>query len=138
MADKNLALGSVVKVDHDADATYTVVGNVTSVTPPGRKRVRVDQTALADTLKTYALGIEDFSEFTFAQYWDPGDTNHEIIDTLFGNNTDVNWQCLYGSAPIQTDQFSGKVSDMTPGELTTDGMIMRTVTVQRTGAITRS
>ena len=138
MADKNLGLGSLVKVDHDADASYTTVGLVTAFTPPARKRALVPGTILADTLETYEAGIEDFSSMSVTGYWDPGDTNHEILDTLFDNKTKVNWQALYGSAPVKTDQFAGFISELTPAENNKDGLIMRTFIVQRTGAITRS
>lgn len=138
MADKNLALGSLVKVDHDADTNYTTVGLTRTITPPGRSRVNVDGTVLAETLQTNEPGIEAFSTFQFLQLWDPGDTNHEILDTLFGNKTKVNWQVLYGSAPVATDTFQGYVSDLAPETLEVAGIMARVVTVQRTGAITRS
>jgi len=135
---KQLALGSLVKVDHDADTVYTTVGLTRTITPPGRSRVNVDGTVLADTLKTNEPGVEDFSEFSFMQLWHPNDTNHELIDTLFGAKTKVNWQVLYGATPVSTDQFAGYVSQLGNEALEIDGVISRVVTVQRTGAITRS
>lgn len=138
MASNQLGLGSLVKVDHDADASYTTVGLVRTITPPARVRIRIDGTVLADTLKTYEMGVEDFSELQFLQLWEPGDSNHEILDTLFGSKAEVNWQVLYGSGPVQTDQFAGKVSDLTPEPIEIDALLARVVMVQRTGAITRS
>ena len=138
-ASKQLALGSLVKVDHNDDTVFTTVGLTRTITPPGRARVNVDGTVLADTLKTYEPGVEDFSEFQFMQLWHPNDsTNHELIDTLFANKTKVDWQVVYGATPTATDTFEGYVSNLAPETLEIDGVIARAVTVQRTGAITRS
>lgn len=138
MASKQLSLGSIVKVDHDDDTNFTTVGLARTITPPARARINVDGTVLADTQKTYEPGVEDFSTFQFFQLWEPGDTNHELIDTLFDNKTKVDWQVLYGATPVQTDQFEGYVSGLAPETLELDGVIARVVTVERTGAITRS
>jgi hypothetical protein len=137
-ATKQLALGSLVKVDHNADTVYNTIGLARTITPPGRSRVNVDGTILADTLKTYEPGVEDFSEFQFMQLWHPNDADPEILDTLFANKTKVNWQVLYGSSPVATDTFQGYVSNLAPESMEIDGVIARVVTVQRTGAITRS
>ena len=138
MATKQLALGSLVKVDHNDDTVFTTVGLTRTITPPGRSRVNVDGTVLADTLQTNEPGIEAFSAFQFLQLWHPGDSNHTMLDTLFDNKTKVDWQVLYGSSPIRTMTFEGYVSDLGPEPLEVNGVIARQITVQRTGAITES
>lgn len=138
MASKQIALGTVVAVDTAGGTTYVTVTLVIDATPPMRKRVRIDQTALSDTLATFAGGIEDHSEFVFNQYWQPGDTQHESIDTSFGTGsaTPCHWKLTYPFGTPKNQDFLGWVSDLEPATLQTNGMFMRKVTVQRTGAIT--
>lgn len=144
MATKQVGLGTLVKVDDDDSGTvFTTVGEVVTVTPSGRERELVDDTALADTLATYSpMAIETFASFTFRQFAHYADTNHAIIDTLFAAATatlrKVLWQLVYPYPTPVTDQFEGWVSNISPEEIARDGIISRTVTVQRTGAITRT
>jgi hypothetical protein len=130
MASKILGLGTVVKV---ADAAITLL---LSATPPKRSRVLIDGTALADTLATNELGIESHSEFVFTQFWEPNDTMHQSIDTLFENKTEAVFKTEYTNGV--SDSFSGKVSELAPQQIESGGLIQRQVTIQRTTAITRS
>lgn len=139
MATKQIGLGTLVKVDEDdSGSVFTTCTIVMDATPPARKRARIGQTSLDDTLETFAPGIESASEFQFTQYWHPTDTQHASIDTLFGAKTIVLWQIVYPFAAPITDQFEGWVSDLEPQQISVDGMIMRRVTIQRTSAITRT
>ena len=139
MADKQIGLGTLVKVDEDANGSgHTTVTLVMSTTPPGRSRENVDITAIDDTLMTYAPGQEQHSQFVFRQMWDPLDTVHEHMDTLFGSKAIVEWQVVYCGSGVATDEFEGYVSNLEPQEITANGRIERTVTIQRRGAITRT
>ena len=132
MATRQIGLGTVVSANGD-DVTLMV-----DVTPPARKRVRVDQTAIDEDLATYAPGIEDHSEFSFTQYWHPTDTDHAAIDTLFANKTEATFTIVYPFTLEVTDSFTGAVSALEPESITRDGMITRRVTIQRLGDITRT
>ena len=137
MANKLLGLGTVIKVDENGDGdAHTTVTLVVNATPPARERELIDGTALADSLATYEAGIEMHSEFTFTQFWEPGDTQHESIDTLFGNKNVVQWQILYTSTPAKTHTFTGFVSRLAPNTIEVNGLLMREATVQRKSAIT--
>jgi predicted secreted protein len=139
MATKQIGLGTIVKVDEDDSGSgFTTVTVVMDATPPKRERETVDCTSLDDTLQTYAPGIEKHSEFTFTQYWHPTDTQHASIDTLFGSKALVLWQVVYPFASSITDQFEGWVSALEPQTIKHNEHITRKVTIQRTGAITRS
>lgn len=139
MASKPIGLGSLVKCDFDGDGTtHETVGLTRDLTPPGRAYNLVEAVALEDTLEVAELGIEERSEFSFAQFWKPGDTAHEKIDTLFDDKDEVEWQIVYPLATPITDEFLGKVSAISPEQITPKGTITRTVTVQRTSAITRT
>lgn len=138
MANKLLGLGTVVKVDENDDGnSHTTVTLVLNATPPGRERELIDGTSLGDTLATYEAGIEMHSEFTFTQFWEPEDTVHASLDTLFGAKTVVEWQVVYSNTST-TDEFEGFVSRLAPQTIETNNLVMREVTVQRTSAITRT
>lgn len=137
MASKHLGLGTVFKVDEDDNGSgHTTITLAIDGTPPARKRVRIDATGLTDTLSTYKMGMEDFSEFSFTHYWDPLDTQHVSLDTLFAAKTVVEWQIVYTSG--ETDEFEGFVSELTPSPVTKDSLLTRKVVVQRKGNTTRT
>lgn len=138
MADKQLGLGALVKIDPVPTSSFTTQGLTVSIDPPKRSREKVDGTALADTLSTYELGIEEHSTFEFMQFWHPGDTNHQVVDTLFDNNTEADFQIIYPFENLVTDEFSGKVSGIAPETVAKNGVISRKVTVERTSAIART
>jgi hypothetical protein len=137
MAGKYLGLGTVLKVDENDDGLlHTAITLAVDATPPARKRVRIDGTTLGDTLSTYELGMEDFSEFSFNHLWDPLDAQHVSFDTLFVAKTVVEYQIVYTSG--ETDEFEGYVSALEPATITKDGLLSRKVTVQRKSDITRT
>lgn len=132
---KVIGYGTTVGVDHDTNGTFTVVLAV-NATPPPRRRVRIEGTALTDTLETPSPGIEATSEFVFDEYYDPNDATSNIIDTLFGSGQVVPWRVTYSNT--KTDTFSGWVSDIEPQEITDRQYLVRRVTIVRTSAITRA
>lgn len=139
MAVKYIGLGTVFKVDENDDgATHTTITVVISGTPPPRTRELIDGTELSATLATYEAGIEQHSAYTFTQFWEPGDSQHESIDTLFGSKAVVEWQIVYTTAVAKTDEFEGFVSGLEPQPIVHNGIYQRQVTIQRKSAITRT
>ena len=132
MAKRTLGLGTVVK---SADDAITLV---TNLTPPARSRALIDGTVLTDDLATNELGIEEHSEFTFTQFWEPGDTDHEKVDTAFNTKETKVFKIEYTNSPQVTDTFSGKVSRLAPQPIELNGLLQREVTIQRTTSIART
>jgi len=130
-----LGLGTLNKVDDDDSGTvFTTLSLMLDITPPPRKRVRVDNTALEDTLSTDSAGIEDKSDYEFTHYYDPGATNDTIVGTLFASKTAVLWQVTYADAGTET--FEGIVMEIIPQPIKHNENLMRKVVVHRTGSIT--
>jgi hypothetical protein len=138
MASKQVALGTVISVDTAGGTSYTTITLAMDATPPSRKWVAIDQTALSDTLATNAPGIEDHSQYMFTQYWHPTDTMHATLDTAAAAKTTCAWKITYPFGTPILDTFSGWISALEPATLQKDGMITRKVTVERTTAITRA
>lgn len=132
MATKQIGLGTVVKVNA---ASITIV---VDCTPPARVRADIDQTALDDTLATVAEGIEEASKFMFTQYWHPGDSVHEAIDTLFNSKEEKTINIVYPFTLAVTDAFGGVVCGLEPETVGTNGIIRRKVTINRKTDITRT
>ena len=138
MADRQIANGTILKVDHDSDTVFTTIACGKEATPPGEERNEADGTCFEDTTEQMLPGIEAASVYTFLQVWDPTDTNHLIIDTLYTSKAIVNWQIIYPFATPITEQFAGRVIGKSPEKLDNASVISRTVRIRRTGAITRT
>jgi hypothetical protein len=130
-----LGLGTLNKVDDDdSGATFTTLSLMVDITPPPRRRVRVDNTALEDTLSTDAAGIEDKSDYEFTHFYDPGATNDTIMGTLFGTKNPILFQITYADAGTET--FEGIVMELIPQPIKHNENLMRKVVIHRTGSIT--
>lgn len=138
MATKQIALGSILKTDHTLAATFANHTLVDSITPPPREREEIEGKDLGDTLDVPLLGIEAPSRMEYTQFWHPGDTEHELIDTEFDNNAEGAYQIVTPHATPVTDEFTGKVVRIAPEALTPSGAYKRAVTILRTSDITRT
>jgi len=88
MAAKSVALGTLVRIDFDGGTTYTTVGRIKGAQPPNQTGTEADGKELNDTLDVPIPGIESPSEFTFTQYWYPGDTEGAKVDDAFDARRD--------------------------------------------------
>ena len=140
MAQKMAAFGAIVKYGS------TAVGEVRSVTPPNNVRERVESDDLSSTIKTSLPGVYAEDEIEFVQLYEPGDADHEAINTLQANQTTSAWALVYPPTPdgdgpptaTHTKTFNAIVMDITEAELDNSSIISRTVTLGRQGAITTS
>jgi hypothetical protein len=131
---RTLGLGTVLAVDDDDSGTvFTTINLAVSATPPPRRRVRIPGTALADTLATEEAGIEDVSDYVFTHYYEPNETNGNLMTTLFAAKTKVLWQITYASSDVEA--FEGLVMAIEPQQIVTDQLLTRQITIHRTGAI---
>tara|TARA_R100000808_G_C2120425_1_gene131843 strand:- start:351 stop:767 length:417 start_codon:yes stop_codon:yes gene_type:complete len=138
MAVKQIALGTVLKTDHDANAMFDNMTLVSAITPPARTREEIEGKDLGDTLDVPLLGIEAPSRPAFVQFWEPNDSEHEKIDTLFGSKATFGIQIVSPHSVAVTDEFDCKVLSLEPAELNASGVYQRTVTLLRVGDITRT
>jgi len=141
MANTIIGYGSIVKLGSTAQ------GEVRTLTPPPQTYERVAIDHLVSTLRSELQGIEDTSDFSFEQLWEPGDSNHALVDTDFADRTESSWSIVYpgvndgsGGAltATQTWTFNARVMSIEPAALENSSVVSRTVTLNRTGAITTS
>jgi hypothetical protein len=137
-AAEQISLGSILKTDHDDSGTFDAMTLVRQITPPARTRKKIEGLTLGDTFEVPELGIEAESEMEFTQFWQPGDTEHEKIDTLFGSKAVLPIQLVTAHGTPKTDEFETKVVAIEPEAWTPDGLYARKITLLRTSAITRT
>ena len=129
---KQICLGTSVL---NGTTTITMVG---SIDPPPRKREMIDGRDMSDALDVPLLGIEERSEFSMEQYWHPGDTEDEAMDTLFGSKAEMTLKIVTPHTVPKTDSIPCKVVGLEPQQVTPNGTFKRKVNFVRTGAITRT
>lgn len=134
---RTLGLGTVLKYDSDdSGSAFDTITLVVNATPPPRRRVRIPAPALADTLATDEMGMEEASYYTFQVFEEPNDTQSASFNTIFSNKTQLIWQIVYSST--DTQQFEGVVSDLETLQVTAEGLLLQQVTVHRKTASTWS
>jgi len=133
---KYIGLGCVVQVDPAGATSYLTIDQVVSFTPPERSRETVDATTLDDTLQVYLPGIEKFSNAEVKIIWDPDDTDHGAIYTLFGSKAEAQWKLTYTDGTPATWTFKGKVFDFKLESVEHNKPLTATISIHRTGAIT--
>lgn len=141
MADKLVGYGTLVK------RASTAQGEIRSVTPPPRAYERIDSSDLDSTIMADMQGLESTSDFSFEQIWEPGDSNQELVTTDFENRAESSWSIVFpgvndgsGGAltATQTWTFNARVMSIEGASIDNSSLVMRTVTLNRTGAITTS
>jgi hypothetical protein len=135
---KRLGKGTQVKLG------TTVLGCLMEIEPPAKERESVDVTCLDDTVEDYLdsdppkAGI-----LKFKVAWQPGETNGQLLDTLFD---DADMADRVGAFSIVWTQyanavtwaFSGRILKMTPEKIDRKSMVSRTIEVQLTTAIVQT
>lgn len=133
---KQVAHGTLCKVDVNNDNSFATLALTREVTPPPREREEIDGRTLDTSFEVPILGIEVKSEFTLNQFWHPGEAGHEELDTAFGAKTEFSFQIVTPHAYAVTMEFDVQVKKLEPAALQPNGTYQRTVTFLRTSAIT--
>lgn len=133
MAAKNAGHGSQVWAKFD-DATYVQVANVKKITPAPWESEEVDITCLDDTAEnTQGAQPPNYGELSFDYFWDPSDTNHDLLDTAHTARASHLWKVLFPLAAGDYErEMNGWVKSLTPADLTSKDPIMRTCVVRIT------
>ncbi len=122
----------------------TAIACIRNLTPPEKSRDEVDTTCIDDDLQEY-LDTDPPNQgmLKLDLVWEPGDTNSELLDTLFDEADpaeregafEIDWTMF---SPLPTDAFSGRILKLTPATVESKSVISRTVEIRLTTKITRS
>jgi len=122
--------------------TYTDIGEVFSITPPGGTRASVNRTALTDLAKKFRGGqIPDYGEVSFSIYYDPNDPDHQNVASLFDSGETRNFRVTYvtgNTSEDANDTFDAFITGITPGAAADEVDITWDLTLKITGAVTRN
>lgn len=138
MPRKRLGHKAVVKLDG------TAIACLRNFTPPAKTREEVEATCFGDAIENYLdSDPPDVGMLSMELVWEPGDTNSELLDTLF-DATDpadregaftIEWTMF---SPLVTDAFSGRILNLTPAQVESKTLMTRSVEIRLTTAITRT
>jgi len=101
-----------------APTTFVTVSELTSVTPPGKSRNKIETTTHNDGSESFVLGMMRQKDMSFRINWLPEDATHDtIMDDLDGNVRAV-WQVAFPSGITITAQ--GRVQRFEPADAPPD------------------
>ena len=141
MGKKATGCGTILSLDESGGTTYTPVSNIANVTPPSPgERTQVSAPELDTCIDDPELGMKGPRTFAFTQYWEPGDTDHERLDTMYDANTMGGWQIEYPHGPYGVSQpkqtFNGKVQSIGNTQTGPNDTFQRDVVILVNGTIT--
>jgi len=110
-----------------APTTFVTVSELTSVTPPGKSRNKIETTTHNDGSESFVLGIMRQKDMSFRINWLPEDATHDtLMDDLDGNVRAV-WQVAFPSGITMTAQ--GRVQRFEPADAPPDAAQQADVTI---------
>lgn len=130
--------GATLEISGLGDASYTSLGEIKSLAPPGGTSPAIDvtHTASDDSAREYiASGLVNYGEVT-------GTLNYVITtaDTLIGNvGVKSDFKITFNDFPDGTDSnwtFSGVLTSVEPEESDMEGAFSASFTIQVSGAVT--
>ena len=126
-----------ILVNRAALATPTVfeeIAELTSITPPGKSRNKIETTTHNDGAESFVLGITRQRDLSFRINWRPDDTTHEQIVADFDGNIRAVWQVAFPSGITMTAE--GRVQRFEPVDAPVDAAQQADVTIAYATPIT--
>ena len=111
--EKYVGATAVLSVDPAGGASFSQVLGVIVNKLPAQRKENVDVTAIDDTTGDSRQGIEEPGEFSFDIFWDPDDTVHGSLQTLYGSGDSAAWKLVLtdGSSTL-TITWSGHLVEL--------------------------
>lgn len=119
--------GVTLEVDENDDSTFTTVGEVLSINPPGQEFEPVDFTVIGDTVqKMVPSPTMNAPAWDFTVLMDRTEAEQPAIDAVIGSATFHSWRITYPWATADQVDFEACVVAVEYGEVTNDGRIEAT------------
>jgi len=118
--------------------SYTVIGCLKDATPPPETRETVDASCLGQTDPILQVGAKQPVEFEFTAAWDPGDSEHTSLSTLFDNKCNANWKIQNSEFTSSTGAFTGRIIAMSPQVINRGNIVTRQIRVATSSVVTWS
>lgn len=118
--------------------TFNDVGELRDVTGlRGGGATVIDASTLASTRREKVMGLPDEGQCSLSVWYDPADSQQTALEAARDSRALTNFQVTIPSTPVTTFAFSGFVLDFEVGAQI-DGLVEGSVTIEITGAVTKS
>jgi len=130
-----LAKGSkLAPGDGASPESFSQVLQSQEITLPNPERATIENTNhnTSEETRTYTKGLKEPGDASFLYEFNPGDSIHVLIQTLFDSGDVNNWESSIPTSPVDTEIFPAIV---TSNEIVTeiDGIIMKRCSIKVTG-----
>lgn len=129
-----IGFGTLLAIETATPGTYTVIGGITAIKPPGMTADVLDRTTMQspDRVKQKLGGLKDWGQSQITLLYDPADTGHADLIEQIG--VTHNYQVQFPTG--ERWNFAGVGSSFEVAEIAKDGLITATFTVDVDGAPT--
>ncbi|MBZ1392296.1 hypothetical protein [Psychrobacter pacificensis] len=101
-------------VSEDATA-YNKIEHLTEAGFPDQEKMLDDVTPTDARITINAVvDFKESSAIEFTYVYDPDNAQHQLLQTSFDANTELNWQFVFVNAPTLSREFKGFLSNLTP------------------------
>lgn len=119
-----------------SSTTYVSIGCLKAATPPPEERETTDASCLGQTDPILQVGAKQPVEFEFTAAWDPGDTEHTNLQTIFDNKCNANWRLQNSDFTSSTGTFTGRIIALSPQPINRGDIVTRQIRVAMSSTIT--
>ena len=116
--------GVTLSVDANDNASFTAVGEILSINPPGQEYEMIDFTTLGDTvMQMVPSPTMNAPEWNFTVLLDRTEAEQPEIDSIIGDATFHSWRIDFPWASVDQVDFEACVTSVEYGEVTNDGRL---------------
>lgn len=138
---KYAAKGAIIEIgdtDGGASVTWTPIAQFRSISTSGGEAERIDATTHDSTggYREFVAGFKGETSFSFEIMYDPADTSHDLLVTLYGTGETRDVRITVPSSPTANITFEAFVTNFPLPQLPVDDMMTVEVSMTVAGAIT--
>ena len=101
-------------VSEDATA-YNKIEHLTEAGFPDQEKMLDDVTPTDAKITINAVvDFKESSAIEFTYVYDPNSAQHQLLQTSFDANTELDWRFVFVNAPTLSREFKGFLSNLTP------------------------
>jgi len=119
-----------------AAETFATIAEVKSISGPGLSSETIDATHMEspNSYREMLVGLKTGGEVSVEMNFLPGNANHILLSTTFGNRTKKRYQLVFPDTGVTKWQFEGYITSMQPSA-TIDDILSCSVSFTLTGSI---
>ena len=132
-----ISIGAVVEVADPAgqSATFTAIGEVSNITPPGFTVDKVETTHEGTTVKEFMPGLVEIPDLSFDVNLMVGGAAHTLLATMAGSREERVWHFDFGGAG-KIFEFTAFISNFDMKSPTGDKRSASVTLTKSTGTVT--